>query len=123
MSTCQNNNINTEIKIMNNVVLNQVHLIKYLDSYISSSVKDFNLRNGMGWTTSNDKHKIWARVELKVQIFKTKVVSLLLYVSGTWIMLEDCEKIRLYLHKTYMDSLWATIKEQRMSPLAASTPR
>lgn len=57
MSTCQNNNINTEIKIMNNVVLNQVHLIKYLDSYISSPVKDFNLRNGMAWATSNNMHK------------------------------------------------------------------
>ena len=91
----QNNNTISEIKTLNNRVLKQVDDYKYLGSYVSSSEKDFNVRKGMAWAASNDMHKILVSdlsVELKIQIFRATVESILLYGSEAWTMSVKSEK-------------------------------
>ena len=88
---------NTEhgIRTLNQTPLKQVDDYKYLGSYISSTLKDFNTRKGMAWSACNDLHKIWASQlsnNIKLKIFKSTVEPILLYGSETWTLSKKIER-------------------------------
>ena len=94
INTCTTINDHT-IKTLNNATLKQVYDYKYLGSYISSSLKDFQTRKGMAWSACNDMHKIWSSQlskEFKVKIFRATVEPILLYGSETWTLYKKMEK-------------------------------
>ena len=108
INNCQNNNTISQIKTSKSRVLKEVEDYKYLGSYVSSSEKDFNVRKGMAWSASNDMRKIWESnmsIDLKIQIFRATVESILLYGSETWTM---TAKIRRRLDGTYTRLLMRT---------------
>ena len=95
INNCKTNNINYEIKTLNNTVLGKVDDYKYLGSFISNSEKDFNTRKGMAWSACNDLHKIWVSNltdKFKIQIFRAIVEPILLYGSETWTLSAKLEK-------------------------------
>ena len=94
INKCTTNNDHT-IKTLNNATLKQVDDYKYLGSYISSSLKDFQTRKGMACSACNDMHKIWSSQlskEFKVKIFRATVEPILLYGSETWTLYKKMGK-------------------------------
>ena len=94
MNRCLLNN-NNPVKTLNGTSLKQVEDHKYLGSYISSSDKDFNTRNGMAWSACNDMHKIWSSrltIDFKINIFRATVEPIPLYGSETWTLSRKLER-------------------------------
>ena len=78
-----------EVKSLNGNILKQVDDFRHLESYISSSKKDFKIRKAKVWVTSNKLHTIWTSgvsTKIKINLFKTCVESILLYGSEPWTM-------------------------------------
>ena len=87
MNNSQFQDDSIQIKTLNGYILKLVNDYKYLGSFISSSEKDFITRKGMAWSACNDLHRIWVsdlHINLKLDIFKTLIVPILLYGCETW---------------------------------------
>jgi len=87
MNNSKTQDENFQMKTLNGYVLKLVNDYKYLGSFISSSLKDFTTRKGMAWSACNDLHKIWVsdlHINIKIDIFRTLILPILLYGSETW---------------------------------------
>ena len=87
--------LTTQLKTLSGYILKCKDDYKYLGSFISSSEKDFNARKGMAWSACNNLHKIWTsklHVSIKIQLFKTLIVPILLYGCETWTLSKRMEK-------------------------------
>ena len=87
--------LTTQLKTLSGYILKCKDDYKYLGSFISSSEKDFNARKGMAWSACNNLHKIWIsklHVSIKIQLFKTLIVPILLYGCETWTLSKRMEK-------------------------------
>ncbi len=66
---------------------------KYLGSMISSSEKDFKNRIGQAWGAFWKLEKIWKSktisTRMKINIFQTSCISILLYGCEAWILTEQ----------------------------------
>ena len=94
MNLCTETNTD-KIKTLNEVELKEVDDYKYLGSFISSSLKDFDIRKALAWSACNDMHNIWTSeigTNLKVNIFKVAIEPILLYGSETWTLTKAMEK-------------------------------
>ena len=92
---------NSGIETFYKIRLKQVQDYKYLGSFISSSLKNFNTRKGMAWSACNDMHRIWSShlsEDLKIKFFRMTVEKILLYGSETWTL---SRKIEQRLDGTY----------------------
>ena len=76
--------------------LKHVDDFKYLGSYVSDIMKDFNTRKGMVWSACIIKlQKVWTSViseNMKVKFFRACVEPVLLYGSETWTMNKQFQK-------------------------------
>jgi len=68
--------------------LKRVDDLRYLGSMVASSNADFKRRHGLAWSVFWKLEKIWrfdyVPLHLKLRIFKTSCLSVLLYGSETW---------------------------------------
>ena len=70
-------------------------IINISDSFISSSQKDLEVRNGLAWAACNKLHSIWSSnlaIKLKLKVFKSLIEPILLYRSETWTLSRQQEK-------------------------------
>ena len=69
---------------------------KYLGSWLEDSVKDFKIRRDLAWLANRKLWRIWKSKtitrEIKVNIFKATIESVLLYNATTWRMTEGLQK-------------------------------
>ena len=94
MNRCNTNN-SQPVRTLGGTPLKPVEDYKYLGAYISSSEKDFAIRNGMAWSACNDMHKIWSSQlsnNLTVKVFRATMEPILLYGSETWTLSRKLEK-------------------------------
>ena len=70
--------------------ISKVNDFKYLGSYVSSSLKDFNSRKGLAYSAFRSLKKIWnsnlITLERKINIFSLSCIPILLYGCETWII-------------------------------------
>ena len=62
---------------------------EYLGSYIASTDHDIQCRKGKAWGAFWKLKRVWqstAPMALKMDIFKSSVLSILLYASETWVI-------------------------------------
>ena len=89
------NKIQKTIKIKNGN-LNKVVDYKYLGSWLFSSEKDFKVRKDLAWRAIIRLFRIWKADhisrEIKVNLFRATVESILLYNATTWTMTKTLEK-------------------------------
>ena len=68
--------------------LSRVDDFRYLGSMVASSRTDFKKRHGLSWSVFWKLEKIWRSnsvpIHLKIELFKTTCVSVLLYNCETW---------------------------------------
>ena len=69
---------------------------KYLGSWLLSSRKDFTIRRDLAWKAHKKLFRIWKSKTItrnvKINIFRATVESVLLYNATTWTMTEGLEK-------------------------------
>ena len=69
---------------------------KYLGSWLENSVKDFKTRRDLAWVAHRKLWRIWKSKtitrEVKINIFKATIESILLYNATTWRMTEGLQK-------------------------------
>ena len=71
---------------LNDVELKVVDDFEYLGSYIASTDHDIQCRKGKAWGAFWKLNRVWqstAPMTLKMDIFKSSVLSILLYASET----------------------------------------
>ena len=72
------------------IALNRVDDFRYLGSMVVKSLSDFKRRHGLSWSVFWKLEKIWRSdsvpIHLKIEIFKTTCLSVLLYNCETWII-------------------------------------
>ena len=76
-----------DLKPMSGDLLKQVHDFKYLGSWMADSKKDMKVRIRLAWKALNKLDKIWKsklKSKLKIQFFRSKVESFLLYGAESW---------------------------------------
>ena len=86
---------NAVIKGMNGDVLDEVDNFKYLGSWLASSATDMNIRIGQAWSALNKLDKIWKsslKREMKIKLFQSLVLSILLYGAETWTLTQTLQK-------------------------------
>ena len=74
---------------LNDVELKVVDDFEYLGSYIASTDHDIQCRKGKAWGAFWKLNRVWqstAPMTLKMDIFKSSVLSILLYASETWVL-------------------------------------
>jgi len=75
---------------LNGEYIEVVSDFKYLGSMMASSERDMRIRKGQAWGAFWKLEKIWKAneipIELKINIFKSSVLTILLYGSETWII-------------------------------------
>ena len=68
-------------------VIKRVHDFKYLECWLLSSFKDFEVRRSLAWQAAKDMGRLW-HIELSRQTtlrnFHSVIESILLYGSETW---------------------------------------
>ena len=72
---------NTEIEVVKD--------FSYLGSYIASSEHDIKCRKGKAWSAFWMLKRIWnsnTPLKIKIDLFKSSVLSVLLYASETWVL-------------------------------------
>ena len=72
---------------LNGSKLDQVTDFLYLGSWVDSSQKDINTRIGKAWSALSKMNTIWKspmNKNLKIQLFRSTVETVLLYGSNTW---------------------------------------
>ena len=76
--------------------INLVEDYKYLGSWLLSSRKDFIVRRELAWKAHKKLYRIWKSKTItrnvKINIFRATVESILLYNATTWTMTEGLEK-------------------------------
>jgi hypothetical protein len=74
-------------------LLKQVNDFRYLGSMVASSLSDFKRRKALAWSAFWSLEKIWRSqsvpLDLKLGIFRTTCLSILLYGSETWVFNKD----------------------------------
>ena len=84
-----------DIKIKDGV-LKLVTDYKYLGSWLEDSVKDFKIRRDLAWLAHRKLWRVWKSKtitrEVKINVFKATVESVLLYNATTWRMTGGLEK-------------------------------
>eukprot|EP01035_Chromulina_nebulosa_P038333 gene38333-51774_t len=108
------NKIQKTIKIKNGN-LNKVDDYKYLGSWLFSSEKDFKVRKDLAWRAIIRLFRIWKADhisrEIKVNLFRATVESILLYNATTWTMTKTLEKS---LDGAYTKLLSVRLRERRL---------
>jgi len=84
----------------------KVNDYKYLGSYISSTTKELSIRKALAYKAFWNMKKVWFSKEipiyLKIRMFKTLCLSILLYGCETWIMTKDMiNKLDSFAMKCY----------------------
>ena len=76
--------------------IQQVEDYKYLGSWLKDSHKDFKIRRDLAWKAHKKLFRIWKSKtitrEVKINIFRATVESVLLYNATTWTMTGGLEK-------------------------------
>ena len=68
---------------------------KYLGSWLASSSSDMKIRIAQAWKAHNKLDKIWKsslRRNMKIQLFQSLVLSILLYGAETWTLTKTLQK-------------------------------
>lgn len=85
-------NLSSGMTLTNGEVIEQVEEFKYLGSMMSSSDNDLKIRRGQAWSTFWEMKNIWQSddipIDLKVRIFHSTCLSILLYGSEAWVLTE-----------------------------------
>ncbi|KAJ8353279.1 hypothetical protein SKAU_G00208460 [Synaphobranchus kaupii] len=83
----------TDVNIdLDGQALDQVNDFQYLGSFVGSTENDFKHRKGKAWAAFWELKNIWKSttpLELKVNLFKAAVLSVLLYGSESWVINEN----------------------------------
>ena len=83
------------MKSLNSEKIKQVEEFKYLGGYIASTEHDVNIRLGKAWDALNELGKIWKSNppdDLKRNVFRAAVETVLLYGSVSWTLTIHLEK-------------------------------
>ena len=75
--------------------LEAVDDFKYLGSWLASSSTDMKIRIAQAWKAHNKLDKIWKsslRRSMKIQLFQSLVLSILLYGAETWTLTKTLQK-------------------------------
>ena len=86
---------NTIIELEGNP-LEKVDDFQYLGSYVGSTEKDLKHRKGKAWSAFWKLDNIWtskADLTLKLKLFNSSVLSVLLYGSETWVLTPKLQKL------------------------------
>jgi hypothetical protein len=99
-----------ELKLPDGTIIQQVEEFKYLGSMMSSSVTDFKCRRGQAWSTFWNMKHIWRSkalpLKLKLDIFQSTCLSILLYGSEAWVITRDMmAKLNSYATSCYRYTL------------------
>jgi len=82
--------------LINGKPIERVSNFKYLGSNMTSSAFDIRCRKGQAWSAFWSLDKIWranhVHLSLKINIFKTAVLSVLLYGCETWVLTKHLEQ-------------------------------
>jgi hypothetical protein len=82
--------------ILNGKPIARVENFKYLGANMISSEYDLSCRKGQAWSAFWSLKHIWQakhlRISLKVNIFKTAVLSILLYGCEAWVLTQKMEQ-------------------------------
>ena len=77
-----------DIVLPDGSIIRQVDEFKYLGSMMSTSHADLNVRRGQAWSAFWSMKTLWrakdVTLDLKIRIFKTTCLSILLYGSEAW---------------------------------------
>ena len=135
---CLNQDSSRGIKSLNGESINQVDDFDYLGSLIASTEHDVDKRLGKAWAALNGMNNIWKSYlsdQLKRNLFRAIVESVLVYGSTSWTLTSALEKridgaftrmLRAALNKSWTDHLTntelygniprvsTTIREQRL---------
>ena len=72
------------------IALKQVNDFRYLESMVTSSLNDLKRRKALGWSAFWSLHEIWCSLsiplDLKLRLFRTTCLFVLVYVCETWII-------------------------------------
>ena len=79
---------------MNGKELKSVEDLKYLGSWINTTVQDLNTRIGLAWTAAkmNTFRTSTMSKDLKMRFFRSTVKSILRYGCETWALTKTMEK-------------------------------
>ena len=97
-----NQNNNMHIKTICGSVINQVEDIIYLGSYIRSTKIYVNIKIAKAWAALNSMNTIWKSklsTNLKRNVVRAAVESVLVYGSVTWTLTTSLEKTKWMEHK------------------------
>ena len=86
---------NVAIKGKNGDELDEVDNFKYLGSWLASSSTDMKIRIGQAWNALNKLDKIWKSTlkrGMKIKLFQSLVLSILLYGAETWTLTKTLQK-------------------------------
>ncbi|CAM1311015.1 Uncharacterised protein r2_g2141 [Pycnogonum litorale] len=92
---CLNQDASEGMKSLNGDKIKQVEDFRYLGSYIATTAQDVNIRLGKAWGALNQLDKIWKSNlpdNLKRNIFRATVESVLVYGSVSWTLTTQMEK-------------------------------
>ena len=77
-----------DIVLPDESIICQVDEFKYFGSMMSTSYADLNVTRGQAWSAFWSIKTLWrakdVTLDLKIRIFKTTCLSILLYGSETW---------------------------------------
>ena len=83
-----NHNVPASVNLPSGKIIEKVEDFKYLGATIMSSLTEFNIRRGIAWSSFWKLISIWKSkqlsIELKMKLFDSLVVSILLYGAETW---------------------------------------
>ena len=106
--------------VMNGKLLEEVSEFKYLGSVLSkdgSSTKEIRTRIAMATAAMTKLQKIWKSdisIQVKVKLYKSLVVSILLYGCETWTLMADTERrIQAFEMKCFRKLLRISYREHR----------
>lgn len=78
------------LSLANGAIIEQVEEFQYLGSMMSSSENDLKVRRGQAWGTFWEMTNIWQSddipIDLKVRLFHSICLSILLYGSEAWVL-------------------------------------
>ena len=122
-----------DMTLQDGTVIKQTEEFKYLGSLMSSAAVDMNTRRGQAWGAFWDMKKIWHSKEistdLKVRIFQTTCLSILLYGCEAWVLTKvmckrldsfatSCYRYMLHIKRTdhvKNETILKTVNQQPLS--------
>ena len=85
--------------------IEKVNDYKYLGSYLNSTLKEFNIRRALSCKAFRNMNKIWRSdmpTRMKLKLFKTLCIPILLYGCETWIMTKEIiKKLNAFVMNCY----------------------